>query len=98
MKPSGDSCSEPLHNLTPSVFKISFKIAKETFRLINLKGRGNVHIFYSDVYIMLHRIFTVGLWLLNEHNYILTSELLKTCLLMTLNVLHSEINIEWHLI
>jgi len=42
---------------------------------------------------MLHKIFIVDLWVLNEHNYILTSELLKTYLLMTLNFLHSEITI-----
>ena len=98
MKPSSDSYSELLHNLTPSVFKISFNIIKESFRLFILKRRGNIHIFYSQMYIMLHKIFIVGLWLLNEHNYILTSEMLKTYLLMTLNFLQSEITIEWHLI
>ena len=47
---------------------------------------------------MLHKIFIVGLWLLNEHNYILTSERLKKYSLMTMIFLHSEITIEWHLI
>jgi len=47
---------------------------------------------------MLHKIFIVSLWLLNEHNHILTSERVKTYLLKTLNILHSEITIEWHLI
>jgi hypothetical protein len=49
---------------------------------------------------MLHHTFVVGLWLLDGHNYILSSELilLKTYLLMTLNCLRSEITIEWYLI
>jgi len=50
MKPSSDSYSETLHNLTPSVFKISFNIIKETFRCFILKRRGNIHILFTGVY------------------------------------------------
>jgi hypothetical protein len=45
---------------------------------------------------MLHNMFIIGLWLLDENNSILTSELLQD-VYMNLNFLHSEIITEWYL-
>ena len=45
---------------------------------------------------MLHNMFIIGLWLLDENNCILTSELLQD-VYMNLNFLHSEIITEWYL-
>jgi hypothetical protein len=53
MKPSSELCSEPLHNLTPSVFKISFNIIKEIFPLIHFKRTREytrTHILFTGVY------------------------------------------------
>jgi hypothetical protein len=51
LKPSSDSYSKPSHNITPSVFKISFNIIKETFPLIHFKRTQEyTHILFTGVY------------------------------------------------